>query len=114
MKPAHVPLVAGLGLCLFLNQLLFILGLHLAGMTLAACMQPAIPVFTALLSMLCGQEAASVKRVSGAEARPRPCEWGRTDSGKLLSTSRIATCILQELCVDFCSDIVQNLSLIHI
>ena len=66
MKPAHLPLVAALGLCLFLNQLLFILGLNLAGMTLAACMQPAIPVFTAFLSMLCGQEAASTKRVSGA------------------------------------------------
>lgn len=68
LKPAHIPLVAALGLCLFFNQLLYILGLNLAGVTLAACMQPAIPVFTALLSMLCGQELASTRRVSGAYA----------------------------------------------
>lgn len=57
--------IAGLGLCLFLNQLLFILGLFLAGVTLASCMQPTIPVFTSVLSMLCGQEQPSSRRVAG-------------------------------------------------
>eukprot|EP00892_Ulva_mutabilis_P009714 jgi/Ulvmu1/7114/UM034_0020.1 len=58
--------IAGLGLCLFLNQLLFILGLFLAGVTLASCMQPSIPVFTTVVSMVCGQEQPSSRRLTGA------------------------------------------------
>lgn len=58
--------IAGLGLCLFLNQLLFILGLFLAGVTLASCMQPTIPVFTSVLSMICRQEPPSSRRLAGA------------------------------------------------
>ncbi|NJR41513.1 MAG: EamA family transporter [Akkermansiaceae bacterium] len=87
MKSSHIPLIAALGLCLFLNQLLFILGLHLAGVALAACMQPTIPVFTALLSMLCGQEQASTRRVSGVHANARG-DWSTVSSIQRLGALR--------------------------
>lgn len=58
--------IAALGLCLYLNQLLYILGLQLAGVTLATCLQPSIPVVTVILSMLLGLERVSVMRTTGA------------------------------------------------
>jgi drug/metabolite transporter (DMT)-like permease len=68
-RRADVPAIFALGLCLFLNQLLYILGLNLAGVTLATCLQPSIPVFTAVLSMLCGQEDPSAHRISGTRTQ---------------------------------------------
>lgn len=58
--------IGGLGVCLFLNQLLYVLGLNLAGVTLATCLQPSIPVFTVLLCMAVRQEHVSVSRCLGA------------------------------------------------
>ena len=57
--------VAALGACLFGNQVAYILGLQLAGVTMAACMQPSIPVFTVVISMATGQEASSLARLAG-------------------------------------------------
>jgi uncharacterized membrane protein len=84
LRRKHVPVVAGLGLCLFLNQLLFILGLQLGGVTLAACMQPAIPVFTSFLSMLVGQEHMSAKNVCGAVLAQMLCCIDRFSSTSAL------------------------------
>ena len=65
-RRADVAAVAALGGCLFLNQLLYILGLRLAGVTLATCLQPSIPVITAALAMLLRIEHFSPMRASGA------------------------------------------------
>ncbi len=52
----HMHLVALLGLFLFLNQGLFIVGLQHAGALLASCIQPAIPTWTHMLAVMCGVE----------------------------------------------------------
>ncbi len=42
--------VAALGLCLYFNQLFYIIGIDLSGVVVATCMQPTIPVFTAMIA----------------------------------------------------------------
>jgi drug/metabolite transporter (DMT)-like permease len=69
-KPGDLPAVAALGLCLFLNQLLYILGLQLAGVNVATCLQPTMPVFTVLICMFIGQEHISFARVVGVPRHP--------------------------------------------
>jgi EamA-like transporter family len=64
-RRADLPVLLSLGACLFLNQLGYIYGLQLAGVTLAACMQPSIPVLTVVISMAAGQEAKSLLRLGG-------------------------------------------------
>ena len=54
-----MPSVALLGLFLFLNQGLFIVGLQHAGALLASCLQPAIPTFTHMLAVVLGLEPCS-------------------------------------------------------
>lgn len=57
--------VAALGVCLFFNQLLYIIGISLSGVLVATCMQPTIPVFTAMLAVLLKLEAGSVQKFAG-------------------------------------------------
>ena len=57
--------MAGLGLCLWLNQLLYILGIDMSGVVVATCMQPIIPVFTAMLAVALKLEAGSVQKFAG-------------------------------------------------
>ena len=59
------PRVLLLGCCLFFNQLFFILGIALSGVVVATCMQPAIPVFTAVLALMLGTEAGSLRKFMG-------------------------------------------------
>jgi len=54
-----------LGMMLYLNQLLFIEGLALTSATLAAIMQPCIPVFTTFLTLVLRMEKVSVLKVLG-------------------------------------------------
>lgn len=54
-----------LGVCLFASQLLYMLGIDLSGVVVATCIQPAIPVFTALLSISLRQEAANPRKLVG-------------------------------------------------
>lgn len=55
----------GLGLCLWLNQLLYILGIDMSGVVVATCMQPVIPVFTAMLAVAFKLEAGSLQKFAG-------------------------------------------------
>jgi EamA-like transporter family len=64
-KPQDLPRLAGLGLCLFLNQLFYILGIDWSGVVVATCMQPTIPVFTAMLGVASGLETGSVQKFAG-------------------------------------------------
>lgn len=64
-KRHDLPKVAGLGLCLWLNQLLYILGIDMSGVVVATCMQPIIPVFTAMLAVALGLEAGSLQKFAG-------------------------------------------------
>ena len=57
--------VAGLGLCLFLSQLFYIIGIELSGVVIATCMQPAIPVFTVMLGVLLKMESANLQKLTG-------------------------------------------------
>ena len=57
--------ITGLGICLYLNQLFFILGIDLSGVVVAACMQPTVPVFTALIAVLLKLEAGSMQKFCG-------------------------------------------------
>mmetsp|Transcript_6902 Transcript_6902/g.18045 ORF Transcript_6902/g.18045 Transcript_6902/m.18045 type:complete len:422 (+) Transcript_6902:229-1494(+) len=55
-----------LGLCLFLNQLFFLLGLQFSGVVVATCMQPSVPVFTVALAVLVFRtEAGSRQKLGG-------------------------------------------------
>lgn len=56
---------AGLGFFLFLSQLMFIAGIELSGVVLATCIQPVIPVLTALLSIVLGAETARPAKLVG-------------------------------------------------
>ena len=47
------------------HQLMYIVGIDLAGVSVAACMQPAIPVFTAALAIATGAEAPSRRKLAG-------------------------------------------------
>lgn len=58
-------LILLLGVCLFASQLLYMLGIELSGVVVATCIQPAIPVFTALLSISMRQEAANPRKLVG-------------------------------------------------
>ncbi|RMZ56137.1 hypothetical protein APUTEX25_004561, partial [Auxenochlorella protothecoides] len=60
-----LPLVVLLGVCLFASQLLYMLGIDLSGVVVATCIQPAIPVFTALLGIALRQEAANPRKLAG-------------------------------------------------
>ena len=66
-RPArkHWPALLATGACLWANQLGYILGIDLAGVVAAACLQPAIPVFTAGLAILAGSEALSARKAAG-------------------------------------------------
>lgn len=55
----------GLGLCLWLNQLLYILGIDMSGVVVATCMQPVIPVFTAMIAVALKLEAGSLQKFAG-------------------------------------------------
>ena len=57
--------VAALGVCLFFNQLLYILGISLSGVLVATCMQPTIPVFTAMLAVMLKLESGSIQKFAG-------------------------------------------------
>ena len=57
--------VAALGVCLFFNQLMYILGISLSGVLVATCMQPTIPVFTAMLAVCLRLESGSVQKFFG-------------------------------------------------
>ena len=62
---ADLPGFAALGTLMFLNQLLYLTGINRAGVSAAAKLQPAIPVFTAALASLLGLEALGRKRAAG-------------------------------------------------
>lgn len=57
--------VGALGVCLFFNQLMYILGISLSGVLVATCMQPTIPVFTAMLAVCLQLESGSVQKFLG-------------------------------------------------
>lgn len=57
--------VVALGVCLFFNQLMYILGISLSGVLVATCMQPTIPVFTAMLAVCLQLESGSVQKFFG-------------------------------------------------
>ncbi|KAK9845426.1 hypothetical protein WJX81_006144 [Elliptochloris bilobata] len=57
--------VAALGLCLYFNQLFYIIGIDLSGVVVATCMQPTIPVFTAAIAVALHLEAGSAQKFAG-------------------------------------------------
>lgn len=61
----HMGKITLLGLFLFLNQGLFIVGLQHAGALLASCIQPAIPTWTHLLAVLMGVEQRTWQGTAG-------------------------------------------------
>lgn len=54
-----------MGICLYLNQLFFILGIDMSGVVVATCMQPTIPVFTAAIAVILQMETGSVQKFAG-------------------------------------------------
>lgn len=59
------PRLVALGACMFLSQLFYIIGIELSGVVVASCMQPAIPVFTVLLTIALRMESASPQKLAG-------------------------------------------------
>ena len=57
--------VAALGLCLYFNQLFYIIGIDMSGVVVATCMQPTIPVFTAMIAVMLNLEAGSLQKFVG-------------------------------------------------
>ncbi len=57
--------VMALGLCLYFNQLFYIIGIDMSGVVVATCMQPTIPVFTAMIAVMLGLEAGSLQKFVG-------------------------------------------------
>ena len=57
--------ILGLGSCLFLNQLFYILGIDMSGVLVATCMQPTIPVFTAMIAVAMRLEPGSLQKFAG-------------------------------------------------
>ena len=57
--------VLALGLCLYFNQLFYIIGIDMSGVVVATCMQPTIPVFTAMIAVMLGLEAGSWQKFGG-------------------------------------------------
>ena len=54
-----------LGLCLYFNQLFYIIGIDMSGVVVATCMQPTIPVFTAMIAVMLNLEAGSLQKFAG-------------------------------------------------
>ncbi len=54
-----------LGVCMFLSQLFYIIGIELSGVVVATCMQPVIPVFTAVLGISLQLEAGNPQKLAG-------------------------------------------------
>ena len=54
-----------LGFCMFLSQLLYIMGIEMSGVLIASCIQPTIPVFTVLLGILLKMETAHPQKIFG-------------------------------------------------
>ena len=57
--------MGALGLCLYFNQLFYIIGIDLSGVVVATCMQPTIPVFTAAIAVALHLEAGSAQKFAG-------------------------------------------------
>lgn len=57
--------VGAMGGAMYLSQLLYILGIELSGVTVATCMQPAIPVFTVLLGIALRMEHGNPRKLTG-------------------------------------------------
>jgi drug/metabolite transporter (DMT)-like permease len=64
-KRQDVLRVMALGMCLYFNQLFYIIGIHMSGVVVATCMQPTIPVFTAMIAVLLNLEAGSLQKFIG-------------------------------------------------
>lgn len=64
-KRADLWRVCALGVAMYLSQLLYILGIELSGVTVATCMQPAIPVFTVLLGIALRMEHGNPRKLTG-------------------------------------------------
>ena len=54
-----------LGLCMFVSQLLYIIGVDMAGVLMASCVQPSVPVFTVMIGVMIGAERGSARKVVG-------------------------------------------------
>ena len=54
-----------LGFCMFLSQLLYIMGIEMSGVLIASCIQPTIPVFTVLMGILLKMETAHPQKLIG-------------------------------------------------
>jgi drug/metabolite transporter (DMT)-like permease len=54
-----------LGFCMFLSQLLYIMGIELSGVMMASCIQPSVPVFTVLIGILLRLESSHPKKILG-------------------------------------------------
>lgn len=64
-RRADLLAILALGGCLFLNQLFYILGIDMSGVLVATCMQPTIPVFTAMIGVTLGLEPGSCQKFMG-------------------------------------------------
>lgn len=54
-----------LGFCMFLSQLMYIIGIEMSGVLIASCIQPTIPVFTVLLGIVLNMESAHPQKLIG-------------------------------------------------
>lgn len=57
--------IALMGACMYLSQLFYIIGIELSGVVVATCIQPAIPVFTAMLGISLQMESAHPQKLLG-------------------------------------------------
>ncbi|GAB4820872.1 hypothetical protein N2152v2_007918 [Parachlorella kessleri] len=64
-RRADLPKIGGLGVCLFFSQLFYITGIELSGVVVATCMQPIIPVFTAVMGVALKMESANPQKFAG-------------------------------------------------
>lgn len=54
-----------LGFFMFVSQLLYIMGVDMAGVLMASCVQPSVPVFTVMIGVMLGAEKGSMRKVIG-------------------------------------------------
>lgn len=54
-----------LGFFMFVSQLLYIMGVDMAGVLMASCVQPSVPVFTVMIGVVLGVEKGSMRKVIG-------------------------------------------------
>eukprot|EP00216_Chloropicon_sp_CCMP2111_P003634 CAMPEP_0198242570 /NCGR_PEP_ID=MMETSP1446-20131203/17728_1 /TAXON_ID=1461542 ORGANISM="Unidentified sp, Strain CCMP2111" /NCGR_SAMPLE_ID=MMETSP1446 /ASSEMBLY_ACC=CAM_ASM_001112 /LENGTH=327 /DNA_ID=CAMNT_0043926091 /DNA_START=265 /DNA_END=1244 /DNA_ORIENTATION=+ len=95
----HIVHFLGAGFCLFLNQVLFIVGVDLSGAMVATCIQPSQPIITFIVAVLIGQEKIDLNRLLGLTLSVVGAVWVVLGDAFLSNANVLVKSLLGDVCL---------------